>query len=40
TLIYLALALALRAILALVGWGLFGRRVARKATTSLAEVQA
>ena len=40
TLIYLALALALRAILALVGWGLFGRRVARTTTTSLAEVQA
>lgn len=40
TLIYLALALALRAALALVGMWLFGRRVARKTMTALPEVQA
>ncbi|CAN7708177.1 MULTISPECIES: amino acid ABC transporter permease [Neorhizobium] len=40
TLIYLALALALRACLALVGMWLFGRRVARRTMTSLPEVQA
>ena len=40
TLIYLALALALRAGLALVGMWLFGRRVARQAMTALPEVPA
>ncbi|MBB5537866.1 amino acid ABC transporter permease [Rhizobium giardinii] len=40
TLIYLALALALRAGLALVGMWLFGRRVARQAMTVLPEVPA
>ncbi|MGI0525042.1 amino acid ABC transporter permease [Rhizobium giardinii] len=40
TLIYLALALALRAGLALVGLWLFGRRVARQAMTALPEVPA
>jgi polar amino acid transport system permease protein len=40
TLIYLALALALRAGLALVGMWLFGRRVARRAMTALPEVPA
>lgn len=39
TLIYLALALSLRLILALVGMWLFGRRVARKTMTALPEVQ-
>ncbi len=40
TLIYLALALTLRAVLALIGWGLFGRRAARPAAAVLSEVQA
>lgn len=40
TLMYLALALALRAGLALVGMWLFGRRVARRTITALPEVQA
>ncbi|AWI59951.1 hypothetical protein AB395_00004774 (plasmid) [Sinorhizobium fredii CCBAU 45436] len=40
TLIYLALALALRAALALIGMWLFGRRVARRTMTALPEVQA
>lgn len=39
TLIYLALALSLRLILALIGMWLFGRRVARKTMTALPEVQ-
>ncbi|PRD44763.1 ABC transporter permease [Phyllobacterium phragmitis] len=37
TLIYLALALCLRAVLALVGLWLFGRRVARRTATAVAE---
>lgn len=37
TLIYLALALALRAALALIGMWLFGRRVARRTITALPE---
>ncbi|HEX8044652.1 amino acid ABC transporter permease [Rhizobium sp.] len=40
TLMYLALALVLRAGLALVGMWLFGRRVARRTITALPEVQA
>lgn len=40
TLIYLALALALRSALALVGMWLFGRRIARRTMTALPEVQA
>jgi len=40
TLIYLALALTLRAGLALVGMWLFGRRVARRTMTALREAQA
>jgi len=39
TLIYLALALALRTVLALVGMRLFGRRVARRTMTALPEVE-
>lgn len=40
TLIYLSLALALRAMLALIGMWLFGRRVARRTMTSLPEAKA
>lgn len=40
TLIYLALALCLRAVLALIGLWLFGRRVARRTATVLPEVTA
>jgi polar amino acid transport system permease protein len=40
TLIYLALALSLRAVLALLGMWFFGRRVARQTITALPEVQA
>lgn len=40
TVIYLALALALRGLLALVGIWLFGRRVARRTLTQLPEVRA
>ena len=39
TLIYLALALTLRAVLALLGMWLFGRRVARRTLTQLPEVR-
>ncbi|MGH6761671.1 MAG: amino acid ABC transporter permease [Phyllobacterium sp.] len=40
TLIYLGLALCLRAVLALIGLWLFGRRVARRTATALPEVTA
>lgn len=40
TLIYLALALALRGVLAVIGLWLFGRRVARRTAVALPEVQA